>query len=269
VASPAKRQRLSHDFAPKFKKTVVGGSLQIMVINVAGSTAKTTFTKHGLVPLIANALRISIEDWNTGDGISDLEIGSKSFHKLAVQLNVDEEQSFVMDVGTSNSRGILKHLSELELTRDEIDCYVCPIRTGAKESLDTLKTISMLLQMGISPKKIVVIAQAVTDTDTFSQDFATIIEASKDAGFHFASQPVLFNEIYDLLKNSDRTVFDVVKDKPDFAGLRTQHRGDQTKLLEIGHEMLLYSLSAAACRNLRAVFDCTPLSSSFTSEVIL
>ena len=233
--------------------------IKVVVINVAGSAGKSTFTKHGLCPLIKGAIRVAVEDWNTGDGVSDLEINAKAFHTLATQLNVDVQQNFVIDVGTSNSKSILKQFDELALTRDEIDYWVVPVRTGAKEALDTLKTISMLMAMEIQATKIVVIAQAITDVDTFNADFASIIDAAEATGFCFAKQAVLYSDIYDLLKNKDESVFDLVRDKPDFGALRREHKDDEAKLLEIGHQMLLYSLSHTACRNLLAVFQSTPM----------
>ena len=241
--------------------------LKATVINIAGSAAKTTFTKHGLVPQIEGSVRISIEDWNAGDGVSDVEINAKAFHQLATQLNVDDEQSFVIDIGTSNSRAMLKHFQDLALTRDEIDFWIIPVRTGAKETLDTLKTISMLLDMDVDPKRIVVIAQAITDVETYASDFATLMDAARTTGFCFAPEAVLFNDIYDLLKNTDNTVFDLVRNKPDFVALRREHKGNEKRLLEIGHQMLQYSLALTATKNLQSVFASTPLASFLETGV--
>lgn len=239
-------------------------NLKIVTINVAGGVGKSTLVKHCLTPLMPNPVRIAIEDWNSGDGKSDLDINSKQFYALAVQLNTDEEQSFVIDIGTSNSRQMLQHFSDLELTREQIDFWVVPVRAGAKERIDTLKTISMLLEMSIKPASIIVIAQAVTDVVQFDQDFGPLMSAAKEHGFSFAQQAVLFNDVYDLTKGGDRSVFDIVRDKPDFKLLREKNRGDESELVQIGHDMLIYSLALTATRNLVAVFQSTPLAAAIT-----
>jgi hypothetical protein len=235
--------------------------LKIVVLSIAGTAGKTTLAKH-IQPLIAGAARISIEDWNSTDGLSDLEISAKSFYALAAQLNTDDEQSFIIDIGTSNSKVMLQHLADLELTRERIDFWIVPVRAGSKERIDTLKTIDLLIKMGVEPCTIVVIAMAITDVDTFRQDFEPLMSAASRNGFIFADQAVLFNDVYNMLKGTDQTVFDIVRNKPDFKKLRAESRGDEQKLFALGQQMLIYSLSVTATRNLVSVFNSTPISSA-------
>jgi len=235
-------------------------NINVAIISIAGSAGKSTFTKHCLLPQVPNSSRISIEDWNSGDGEADLEIGARSFYSLATQLNTDDSQSFLLDIGTSNSKLMLQHFSDLELTREEIDFWVIPVRAGSKERIDTLRTVACLLELGVDPCAVVVVAQAITDTATFETDFENLRTSIEELGIKFAPQAVLYNEVYNILKNGNRTVFDVIEQKPDFKALRVQHQGDEQKLLEIGNQMLIYSLSKTAVRNLMAVFESTPLS---------
>ena len=234
-------------------------NINVATISIAGSCGKSTFTKHCLVPQIPNASRISVEDWNTGDGEADLEIAAKGFYELATQINTDNSQSFLLDIGTSNSKAMLQHFSDLDLTREEINFWVVPVRAGSKERIDTLRTLASLLELGVESNTIVVIPQAITDIDTFDNDFGTLRNSVMELGIHFSPQAVLFNEVYNILKNGNKTVFDVVEQKPDFKALRLQFQDNEEKLLEIGNQMLIYSLSRTAVRNLMAVFESTPL----------
>lgn len=237
-------------------------NLNIVVLSITGAAGKSTFARHGLVPQLPNARLVCIEDWNAGDGKADLEISARAFYQLAAQLNADDDFSFVVDVGTSNAREMVKHFQDLELTREEIDFWVIPVRAGAKERLDTLRTLESLLTMSIDPSRIVVIAQAVTDVAAVAHQFGALKDEVRGLGVAFAEQCVLYNEVYDLLKGGSRTVFDVCKERPDFQALKTQYRGDERRLLEIGNQMLMYSLSATAVRNLMAVFESTPLAAA-------
>lgn len=246
----------------------LGIHLKIVVLSTAGSAGKSTWTRHGLAPLLPNSVKVAIEDWNNGDGPVDLEIGAKAFYTLATQLNIDDQQSFCIDIGTSNSKLMLKHFAELELTRESIDFWVVPVRAGSKERLDTLKTISCLLKMGVDKKTIVVIAQAITDVHQFDQEFGPLQMAADEHGFVFAKQAVLFNEVFNLLKGGDRSVFDIVRNKPDFSALRREHAGNEAKLLEIGNQMLIFSLAQTACRNLLSVFQSTPMAAALETEAV-
>lgn len=234
-------------------------NINVVVLSITGAAGKSTFAKHGLVPQLPNARLVCIEDWNAGDGKADLEISARAFYQLATQLNADTDFSFVVDVGASNAREMVKHFQDLELTRQEIDFWVVPVRAGAKERLDTLRTLESLLAMDIDPSTIVVVAQAVTDVAVVDHQFGALKNEVRDLGVIYAEQCVLFNEVYDLLKGGARTVFDVCKERPDFAALKAQHRGDEKRLLEVGNQMLLYSLSATAVRNLMSVVESTPL----------
>jgi hypothetical protein len=234
-------------------------NLKIATFSIAGSAGKSTFTKHCLVPQVPNGSRISIEDWNSGDGEADLAISAKGFYSLAAQLNTDDTQSFLLDIGTSNSKAMLQHFADLELTREQIDFWVVPVRAGSKERIDTLRTLASLIELDVDPSTIIVVPQAITDLATYDSDFGAIKASVVALGIHFSSQAVLFNDVYNILKNGNQTVFDIVRDKPDFKALRAHHQGNEQKLLEIGNQMLIYSLAKTAVRNLMAVFESTPL----------
>jgi hypothetical protein len=240
--------------------------IRVAVLNMAGGVGKSTLSRHGIAPQIPGSVLVCVEDWNSGDGKADLQISASKFYDLVPQINTDD-LSLVLDTGTSNVRPMLKHFSDLDLTRERFDIWLIPTRAGAKEKLDTLKTIQLLIEMGIDPSKIVVIAVAVNDVGQFEYDFGPIMLAAKQNGFHFAEQPVLFNAVYDMLKGGDRSVFDIVAARPDFDALRAQARGDEKRMVELGKEMLVYSLALTATRNLRAVFASTTLPSLMQLEV--
>jgi len=233
-------------------------NLNVAVLNICGGAGKSTFAKHCLAPQMPNATRVCIEDWNSGDGKGDLDISAKRFYQLAAQMNADTSQSFLLDIGTSNSKLMMKHFADLEFTREQIDSWVIPVRTGAKDRLDTLRTVAMLLEMGVRPASIMVVPQAVADVDMFDLEFAELKAAVEKLGVYFSKQSVLFNEVFDMLKGSDKNVFQVAQEHPNPRELRARLGDDEAALLALGQELLVVSLARTACANLLSVYKSLP-----------
>ena len=234
--------------------------LILVVISIAGTTGKTTFTKHGIVPMIPNSIRVSIENLNYGDGASDIDISAKTFHSLAAILNANLMHSYVIDAGASNVAQMFKHFADLDLTRQEIDHWIVPVRAGKKERHDTLQTVKMLLDMNIPTNAISVVPQVVADPDMFGNEFGSLQKILANDGIFMAPQGVLYNEVYNYLKGFDKSVFDIVAENPDFKKLRLDNADDSERLKQIGQEMLIYSLACTARRNLQDVFKTLPFS---------
>jgi len=233
--------------------------VNVAVASICGGVGKTTLSNNLLSPQLLDGIVIEVEDWNSSSGVSDLKISSNDFYKVAAQLNVDDTRSFVIDIGASSSQDVIKKFGDLETTRESIDYWVIPVRAGAKQRLDTLKTAQTLLDMEVDPKKILIIPSAVTDLKQYQHEFGVLMSAASDNGIYFSPQPILFNEVFDMLKTTERTVFNVVENKPDFAALKEESRGDEQRLMRLGEQMLVYSLSVTAVKNLKSVFEATPI----------
>lgn len=234
--------------------------MKTVIINLSGNTGKTTLAKHMFTPL-TKAKRISIEDVNSGDGSPDLEISSTKFKKLAGELNTaDESENFVIDVGASNAKNMIANFDALASTTELIDCWVIPVTPSSKQITDSLRTAQSLKDLGIDPEKIVLLPNNVTDTESFDTDFALIYKAGQ-LGFIVPEQAILSTEAFEMLKNDERSIFDVVNGKINFTAKKAELRkaGDEEGLAKLGQEMVLYDLSRFASRNIKKVFDSIPL----------
>ena len=103
----------------------------------------------------------------------------------------------------------------------------------------------------------------VIDTKSVEHDFAQIL-ALRDLGIHVAGQAVLSNEVYELLKGSAESVFDLVKNPPDFKALlkTARDKKDTDQVRALGVKMVHQDLAEDAAVNLKAVFESTPLHSA-------
>lgn len=234
--------------------------MKTVIINISGNTGKTTLTKHMFAPLL-KAKRISIEDSNAGDGTPDLEISSAKFKKLAGELNTaDESESFVIDIGGSNAKNMISTFDELASTTELIDCWVIPVTPSTKQITDSLRTAQSLKDLGIEPEKIVLLPNNVTDPESFESDFALIYKA-RQFGFFVPEQAILSTEAFEILKNDERSIFDVINNKINFTAKKAELRkaGDDEGLAKLGQEIVLYDLSRFASRNIKKVFESIPL----------
>lgn len=233
--------------------------MKTVVINLSGNTGKTTLTKHMFTPLL-NATRISIEDVNTGDGEPDLEISAGKFKKLAAELNTaDDDENYVVDIGASNAKAMIANFDALSSTTELIDFWVIPVTPSAKQIIDSLRTAEALKGLGIDAEKITLLPNNVTDVESYETDFAAILKA-RDFGFIVPDNAVLSTEAFALLRDDERSVFDVVRNKPNFSAMKAELRkaDDKAGLVKLGNEMVLFDMSRQAARNLQAVFDSLP-----------
>lgn len=236
----------------------------IALINLSGNTGKTTLAKHLFGPLL-NARRIAIEDVNTGDGEPDLQIAAKQFDCLAADLNVaDDDENIVIDIGASNAKSMLEKLIKLSTTRKSVDYWVIPIVTANKPQTDSLVTMKKLHEIGIPFDQIVMLLNNVPgeNLDSIEHDFSRIF-AVRQLGVFVGEGSVLQSEVFELLKGSNETVFDLQQHRPTKAEFDAQKKetrasGDMNALRALGVRQVLLDLADDAANNLRSVLETMP-----------
>lgn len=244
--------------------------MKIVVINYAGSAGKSTLTKHLLVPQL-NARRIDIETVNTGDGKPDVKIAAKKFSVLAGEMEMaDEGINFIIDVGTSNADAMLANFALLEDTRDSIDYWIIPVGPNEKSRLDSIKTFKRLRNIAIPANKIVLILNQIVEVDDVEDVYQSIFLLRK-LGAHVSTQCVLEAAVFEKLKSSDDNVFDLAVSQLDLKALKKAAQENpnfnqsqiKEELTQLGKLHVIYQESRSAARNLRAVFNATPLSVNY------
>lgn len=244
--------------------------MKVAVINLSGNTGKTTLSKHLLAPQL-HARRIQIEDVNVGDGEPDLELAASKFKTLAAELNsADDTENFVIDIGASNAVAMVDHFAQLKTTRAGIDYWLIPVVPASKQKADSINTASTLIKIGVKPDRIVMVLNNIVDTLSVEYDFAQIL-AMRNLGIHVASQAVLTNEIYELLKGTAESVFDLSNNRPDFKALlkTARDKKDTNQVRELGIKMVHQDLAEDAAANLKAVYESMPLQQHLTQATVL
>ena len=237
--------------------------MKTVIMNLSGNTGKSTLARHMLAPLL-NARLCTIEDVNQGDGTVDVEISAKQFNELASELNIaDDDENFVIDIGASNAKYMLEKFAELALTTELIDCWLIPVTPHSKQNIDSIRTAIALVNCGVPHKKIVLFANNVSDVDTFENDYKPMLllrETKPSERFVICSEAVLSSDVYEILKEDPRTIFDIAKNKPDFSALKKQLRAanDMEGLKNLGEEMVLFDMCRVATKNVQTVFNAIP-----------
>lgn len=230
----------------------------VTVLNFSGNTGKTTLCKNMLAPLL-DADRHEIEKLNSGDGQADSERGARDFKNLTSTL-FSSPRSAVVDIGSSEIAEMLKQFAKFEDTFSDIDFWVIPLTVAAKQRKDTLQTVAALIELGVEPGKIVVLPNNIADPETAIVDLENVYKL-RQTGVFVAENMILESELFEILKDTDQNVIDLAGKETDFKKLRDEAiaAGDDAQLSAIGRARTLHQMAKSTARNLRAVFDETPL----------
>lgn len=238
----------------------------IVVLNFAGSVGKTTLTKQLIVPFLKNPERIQIESINSSAVGADVELNSRQFRSLAEKLAISKVDR-VIDIGGSNIESVLQQMSQMEGIEHDVHWWVVPVDERGKVITDTLNTVNYLINKLMVPaSQIVVIANNVEYPDELNTSLELIITASKLGGFHFASAPVVKSDLFDLVKDNEKSIIDIAKDETDFNALIVSET-DESKLAVLGRQKVHRRMARFLARNLVGVWASTPMCAALAETV--
>ncbi|WP_280153059.1 hypothetical protein [Piscinibacter sp. XHJ-5] len=229
--------------------------MKIAVINFSGNTGKSMLSKNMLVPLLAGAKRISIEDLNDPGGHSDAMITASMFPSLAAEINAfEEDKHVVLDIGASSAKEMVGHFTRLATTRSDIDVWLVPVTPLSKQCADTINTIQKLIDIGVEPHRIVVVPNNITDLSQFELDFKRLGMAAAEMGFRLCDHGVPASKIYDMTRSADESLFDIAADDTDYRE-KLRRKGERASATDIGRRIVVRDMARDACIHLRSVFD--------------
>lgn len=213
--------------------------MKIALINNSGNVGKTTIAREVLGINMPEAVMVEIETHNTGNAKYEkvfkeyFKINATDIEELYAKLV--ENENVILDIGASNILDFLRQLDQYAGLETLIDLFVIPTTGDAKQMQDTLKTINILLKLGIKQNKIVVVANRVNPIN-FEKDFKILLNAQKELKFRF-SKDLSIRET-SLLKDLEllgKTLNEIVEDNTDYRKkiIETKGTPEQVKWVKL------------------------------------
>ncbi|CAG7857853.1 hypothetical protein MCAMS1_02826 [biofilm metagenome] len=226
--------------------------MKVAVINFSGNVGKSTVARHLLSPRMNNAQVIAVESINA-DGTEDEAIRGKHFAELLESIALLKD--VVIDVGASNVEDFISMMTKYSGSHEDFDYYVVPTVAKAKQQADTIATINALSDIGITPEKIRLVFNMVEDDETPRHLFSGIFKYHDDKeAFNLIPDAVLHvNDIYGKLKETGRSVTDVLKDKTDLKE-KLQNAKTDEEIVSLTRQISVKRLATGVTEELDKVF---------------
>ena len=232
--------------------------MKILVANLSGNMGKTTIVKHLLSPRMPDARVVCFESINAGSN----EIES------ATQLSADDEfgalvdimaieDELVVDLGSSESKQMIRKLKEYESSILDFDCVIVPVVPDPKAQEDTISTVMTLNALGLPKEKIRILFNRVPahQAGKISVLFSQLIDAVQDMAIVDINMTLFEYEIYNSLKGTSSTVADIISDQTDWKAIARDSEIADVQRIEALQNNRNQKAAPTAMRNLDAVFD--------------
>ena len=186
--------------------------MKIAVINFSGNVGKTTLARHLFACRLGTDI-FSVESINA-DGDEQNMLKGKDF--VVLQDEMLKSENLVIDVGASNVEDFLSMMKKFDGANEDIDLFVVPVVPAKKQQRDTIGTLIELLELDIAKDKLRVVLNQVEAEDDYLKTFQPIIEFCRENDIPYSESVVVENELFDMLKNSDDTIDNLLEDETDY-----------------------------------------------------
>ena len=228
--------------------------MKICVINFSGNVGKTLVTAQVLQPRL-NATVLSIESVNADASLDGVEVERILAHRFAtLHDRMQTDGNVIVDVGASSVEDFLERMAAWRGSHEDFDLWVVPVVRSRKQQHDTINTLKALRAMGVPAQRVRVVFNWMEHRETIEDDFEVICALGN--GEYFELRPeakLMYNEVYDRIKGTGRTLGDVVRDDTDYkAMIRTATT--QAERHNAAANLAIKRLAAGAQDNLDQVY---------------
>jgi MinD-like ATPase involved in chromosome partitioning or flagellar assembly len=235
--------------------------MNVAILSFCGTVGKTTLAANLLMPRMPEASLISVESINNSAkdlGMKTDTMRGERFIDLYKKLAV--EDNLVIDVGASNVEDFMKGLVNFSDAHDEIGYFIVPTTNGSKEMSETMRTVSVLSDLGIPSEKIYLIFNRV-ESDV-EEEFKPLFNFAKKEKLCVANPDaaVMETEIFDLLSKRKTTLQSVSEDPSDFKAKlkelsKSESVADKKEFDRYSDLRAIRSMSKGVQNNLDCVFE--------------
>jgi hypothetical protein len=198
--------------------------MSIAILNCSGNVGKTTVTRELLAPRLPHMSVRQIESINTDDSAGpkvEVMIAAR-FDELHDELM--RGRDLLVDIGASNVEEYLNRLDGAEGAQEDYACFIVPVEPESKQMKDTVKTISMLSDLGVEPARIRVLLNKVDLVKseprgvTLHRHFGQLFDLHRrDASFRLDQEALMpRNDVFTLAAATGRTIHDIATDGVDY-----------------------------------------------------
>lgn len=191
--------------------------LKLAVLNNSGNVGKSTICETLLKPRLEGAEIIKVETINH-DGTDDLKLSAKEFE--LIQNKIDEFDCAIIDIGSSNIEQFMLQMINFKGTEDDIDFFIVPVTPQYKQQVDSVTTISSLLDLGVDIDKIKFILNQADKTISVERQYGVFLSGVKELGLNTKNPPnIQASTVFNLLSDFNASFIDVLNDDRDFRAL--------------------------------------------------
>lgn len=232
--------------------------MKILVANLSGNMGKTTIVKHLLSPRMPDARVVCFESINSGS--DEIESATRlsaddEFGSLVDIMAIEDE--LIVDLGSSESKQMIRKLKEYESAISDFDCVIVPVVPDPKAQEDTISTVMTLNALGLPKEKIRILFNRVPahQAGKIAVLFSHLIDAVQDMAIVDTDLTLLEYEIYNSLKGMPTTVADISQDQTDWKAVARNAEIADLQRIEALQNNRNQKAAPTAMRNLDAVFD--------------
>lgn len=214
------------------------------VLNFSGNVGKSTIANFLVLPRMSNAVHIAIETINSDTGLSTAAIQLRGKEVETVQQELLLSDELVVDIGASNIEAFLKEMALFDGSIHDFDTFLIPVTPEKKQQIDTISTVTALLEMGISPKKLKVIYNRVEADSDVEQVFSGLRAFLKSEKIAVLNSYIPDSPFFEKANDLGLTVEDILADETDYRSL-IRAEPDHEKRLQLTAKVMLPRLATA------------------------
>lgn len=175
--------------------------MNIAVLNFSPNVGKTTIAKNLLLPRLPLSY-VAIESIHDNADIhkKDDIIKADDYPKLQERLLA--EGNLLVDVGSSNIEKVLHYLKMYVGSHEDFAYFILPMTSDIKSRIETQKTLTALIELGVKADRIRLVfnKSESTDTSALFSEFSDAIHIADNFGIKRPTVAIKNNAVYQQLR---------------------------------------------------------------------